>query len=90
MTALINPSHAAIQSIASLVGKNQQDRPLAESFVQAVLTQISLEDFELQNQAAWTDILNSLFIASIVRTVGVSSIRINQDAEQPVNNPLSL
>jgi hypothetical protein len=60
MTVIINPSSAAITSIANIVTRNQHNNPNAKDFVHAVLTQISLEDFELQNQNAWVNILNSL------------------------------
>lgn len=80
MTVIINPSNAAIQAIARIVAQGRPDAALAEAFVQAVLAQVSLEDFELQDQKAWVKILDSLFNASTTRIPGVASINVNQDA----------
>ena len=80
MTVIINPSSAAIKSIANIVAKHQGDKAHAKDFVHAVLTQISLEDFELQNQSAWVNILNSMFEASAKRISGIASVRVNQEA----------
>jgi glutamate dehydrogenase len=79
MTVLINPSNAAIKAIAKIVAQGKNDGALAENFVQAVLAQVSLEDFELQNQQAWAKILDSLFDACARRTPGVACIKVNQE-----------
>ncbi|MBP6298835.1 MAG: NAD-glutamate dehydrogenase [Arenimonas sp.] len=79
MTVIINPSTSAINAIADLVAEMSSQGVLAKDFVQAILSQISLEDFELQDQASWVKILHSLFEASKKRTPGIANIRVNQE-----------
>ncbi|HWR96485.1 MAG TPA: NAD-glutamate dehydrogenase [Arenimonas sp.] len=80
MTVIINPSGNAIKAIAKIVAQGKHDGALAEDFVQAVLSQVSLEDFELQDQQTWANILESLFEACAKRAPGVASIKVNQEA----------
>ncbi|HWS39660.1 MAG TPA: NAD-glutamate dehydrogenase, partial [Arenimonas sp.] len=81
MTVIINPSTAAIAAIAEQVAQTCTPSHLAKDFVKVILSQISLEDFELQDQKSWVKILCSLFSASTQRTPGIANIRVNQDAE---------
>ena len=60
MTAIINPSTAAIKAIAQIVAQRSTGDVPADAFVHAALSQVSLEDFELQDQQAWVKILESL------------------------------
>ena len=79
MTVIINPSTSAINAIADQVSEMSSQGILAKDFVKAILSQISLEDFELQDQASWVKILHSLFDASKQRTPGIANIRVNQE-----------
>lgn len=81
MTVIINPSTAAIAAIAEQVAQTCAPSSLAKDFVKVILSQISLEDFELQDQKSWVKILCSLFSASTQRTPGVANIRVDQDTE---------
>ena len=78
MTVIINPSTSAIAAIARQVARGASG-PDAD-IVHAVLSQISLEDFELQDQQAWVKILNSLLDVTRVRRPGIANVRVNQDA----------
>ena len=80
MTVIINPSNAAIAAIADHVAQACSGNTLAKDFVQVILSQISLEDFELQDQKSWVKILSSLFSTSLIRTPGIANIRVNHEA----------
>ncbi|HWS40708.1 MAG TPA: hypothetical protein VN247_05380, partial [Arenimonas sp.] len=81
MTVIINPSTAAIAAIAEQVAQTCAPSSLAKDFVKVILSQISLEDFELQDQKSWVKILCSLFSASTQRSPGIANIRVDQDTE---------
>ena len=78
MTVIINPSYSAISVIARQVAQGASG-PDAD-IVHAVLSQISLEDFELQDQQAWVKILNSLLDITRVRRPGIANVRVNHEA----------
>ncbi len=78
MTVIINPSSSAISVIARQVAQGASG-PDAD-IVHAVLSQISLEDFELQDQQAWVKILNSLLDITRVRRPGIANVRVNHEA----------
>ena len=78
MTVIINPSSSAISAIARQVAQGASG-PDAD-IVHAVMSQISLEDFELQDQQAWVKILNSLLNVTHVRRPGIANVRVNQEA----------
>lgn len=80
MTVIINPSTSAIEAIARIVAKDAAPGLPAAEFVRAVLSQLSLEDFELQSQAEWVRILSSMLQASQRRAQGIALVRVNQDA----------
>ena len=86
MTVIINPSTSAINAIAGLVAAANPEQVAAKDFVQAVLAQMSLEDFELQDQQAWVKILNSLLQVCAVRSQGVASVRVNQEVSLLADN----
>ncbi len=79
MTAIINPSTAAIKAIAQIVAQRSTGDVPADAFVHAALSQVSLEDFELQDQQAWVKILESLLQVCGSRMPGVAAVRVNQD-----------
>ncbi|MFM6988985.1 MAG: NAD-glutamate dehydrogenase domain-containing protein, partial [Arenimonas sp.] len=79
MTAIINPSTAAIKAIARIVAQRSAGDVPADAFVHAALSQVSLEDFELQDQQAWVKILESLLQVCGNRMPGVAAVRVNQD-----------
>jgi len=78
MTVIINPSSSAISLIARQVAQGASGPDT--DIVHAVLSQISLEDFELQDQQAWVKILNSLLDVTRVRRPGIANVRVNQEA----------
>ena len=80
MSVIINPSTSAIEAIARLVAGNPPSALPAVDFVRAVLSQLSLEDFELQTQSDWVRILSSMLDASRSRAPGVALVRVSQDA----------
>ena len=80
MTAIINPSTAAIESIARRVAREAGDGLPAADFVRAVLSQLSLEDFELQDEAGWVCILQAMLQASARRAPGAVTVDVIQDA----------
>lgn len=80
MTVIINPSTKAINAIAKQVAEISSQGSIAKDFVHAILSQISLEDFELQDHSSWVKILISLLDASKQRTPGIANIRVNQEA----------
>lgn len=80
MTVIINPSTSAISAIARHVAQGANGQSPDADIVHAVLSQISLEDFELQDQQAWVKILNSLLDVTRVRRTGVANVRVNQEA----------
>ncbi len=80
MTVIINPSTSAISAIARHVAQGANGQSPDADIVHAVLSQISLEDFELQDQQAWVKILNSLLDVTRVRRAGVANVRVNQEA----------
>jgi NAD-specific glutamate dehydrogenase len=86
MTVIINPSTSAIKAISGIVAAANPQEPAAQDFVQAVLAQMSLEDFELQDQQAWVKILNSLLQISRQRIPGVASVRVNQEVSLQADN----
>lgn len=86
MTVIINPSTSAIKAISGIVAAANPQEPAAQDFVQAVLAQMSLEDFELQDQQAWVKILNSLLQISRQRIPGIASVRVNQDVSLLADN----
>jgi glutamate dehydrogenase len=86
MTVIINPSTSAINAIAGLVAADNPEHASAKDFVQAVLAQMSLEDFELQDQQAWVKILNSLLQVCAVRRPGIASVRVNQEVSLLADN----
>ncbi|MBP7370841.1 MAG: NAD-glutamate dehydrogenase, partial [Arenimonas sp.] len=79
MTVIINPSTNAINAIAKQVAEISGQGSIAKDFVHAILSQISLEDFELQDHSSWVKILISLLDASMMRVRGVANIRVNQE-----------
>ncbi|GAB3000013.1 glutamate dehydrogenase [Arenimonas maotaiensis] len=85
MTAIINPSTAAIKAIAQIVAQRSTGDVPADAFVHAALSQVSLEDFELQDQQAWVKILESLLQVCGSRTPGVAAVRVNQDVSLSVD-----
>ena len=78
MTVIINPSSSAISVIARQVAQGASGPDT--DIVHAVLSQISLEDFELQDQQAWVKILNSLLDITRVRRPGIANVRVNHEA----------
>jgi glutamate dehydrogenase len=83
MTVIINPSTSAIQAIARVVANEASTTLPAADFVKAVLSQLSLEDFELQSQTDWSRILASMLQASQRRLPGIALVRVNQDSLSP-------
>ena len=79
MTVFINPSTSAIEAIARLVARDATAGLPAIDFVTAVLSQLSLEDFELQGQAEWARILSSMLDAGKRRPAATALVRVNQD-----------
>ncbi len=79
MTVFINPSTPAIEAIARLVAGNASADLPAADFVTAVLSQLSLEDFELQGQADWVRILSSMLDAGKRRQAATALVKVNQD-----------
>jgi glutamate dehydrogenase len=79
MTVFINPSTSAIEAIARLVARQAAADLPAIDFVTAVLSQLSLEDFELQDQAEWVRILSSMLDAGKRRPAATPLVRVNQD-----------
>ena len=80
MTVIINPSTSAISAIARQVAQTANKHDTDADIVHAVLSQISLEDFELQDQQAWVKILTSLLDVTRVRQPGIANVRVNQEA----------
>ncbi|MFZ9311800.1 MAG: hypothetical protein ACO24O_09920, partial [Arenimonas sp.] len=85
MTVIINPSTSAISAIARQVAQTADRHDTDADIVHAVLSQISLEDFELQDQQAWVKILNSLLDVTRSRKVGVANVRVTQEANLASN-----
>lgn len=79
MSVIINPSHAAIDAIAQQVVNTALGAEISHAFVHSVLSQMSLEDFELQDRSAWVTILNSLLDASSRRASRTANVRVNQE-----------
>jgi glutamate dehydrogenase len=79
MTVIINPSASAISAITRQLVQTLNRSDTDADIVHAILSQISLEDFELQDQQAWVKILNSLLDVTRVRQPGIANVRVTQD-----------